>query len=186
MALCKEPEDLKTIMRTITRQLIEYQSHVAQYYSNPRFMETHREHLNNTLSKDTLEVMSKSSSFLVLVHGESRCKRLRDINRMDANDDINTTTVEQLATCPWHVTMDYDDNRIPANIMKAVCTCRKCYRNDGSRDLGGRCEPVETFTPVTRKVCVKGVYQYVVAIESIPVGCTCKRNLERKAKRQEH
>ena len=177
---CKEPKNFEIIFRNITRQLLDYHSQVAQYYSIPNFLETHRKQLNSTLSIDILAAVSKTAGFQVRVYGEPSCKRLRNINRKDSNEEINSTTIDKLATCPWHVSLEYDKNRIPAKMMKAICTCGKCYRNDGSLDREGRCKPVEIFSPVIRKVCLKGVYDYFVDIESVPVGCTCKRNFRSK------
>ena len=172
---CEEPVNLKHVIRKMTNQMMELQSRVAHLYSNPAFLETHRQLLNKTLPFNALEDMSKSSKFQTRIYGEFSCKRLRDINRIEAYGDINITTVDKRATCPWHLVMDIDKNRIPVNIMKATCTCDSCYRNNGSRGHAGRCEPVETFTPVIRKVCVRGVYVYFVDIESVPLGCTCIR-----------
>ena len=181
---CKEPKNFKLTIRNITRQLLEYHSQVAQYYSIQDFLDTHRKQLNSTLFKDILAAVSKTTGFQVRVYGEPSCKRLRNINRKDSNEEINSTTVDKLATYPWHVSLDYDKNRIPAKMMKAICTCGKCYRNDGSLDREGKCEPAETFPPVIRKVYVKGVYDYFVDLESVPVGCTCKRNF--KSKKEKH
>ena len=46
--------------------------------------------------------------------------------RIEANGNINITTLDKLATCPWHVVMDSDKIRIAAITMKATCTCDSC------------------------------------------------------------
>lgn len=73
------------------------------------------------------------------------------------------------ATCFWNYVIDFDNDRIPKQLAKAVCACSHCHR--------GSCRPVNSYIPVLRKECdiVSGMYVYRKYLQELPVGCACIR-----------
>ncbi|XP_053376448.1 interleukin 17-like protein [Mercenaria mercenaria] len=71
--------------------------------------------------------------------------------------------------CPWSFVIDYDNNRIPKQLAKAVCQCAHCHR--------GSCRPINSYIPILRKECDlnSGKYVFSKYIEEVPVGCRCIR-----------
>ena len=109
------------------------------------------------------------------IHGGPKCNKLHVKHGNVSEEDVRNMS----ATCPWHVKLDYDTDRLPIMMAKAECTCRRCvhpfYGNSA-----GKCEKVESFVSVIRRKCVRGFYKYFATVESVPVGCTCVRYSKRK------
>lgn len=73
--------------------------------------------------------------------------------------------------CPVHYVMEYDENRIPENIVHVRCNCKYCSQKN-SPLLAGRCEKEYAFTPVLRRT--DGECEYKHFMEHVAVACTCK------------
>ena len=71
--------------------------------------------------------------------------------------------------CPWDFVVDFDENRFPKRLAKAVCKCDHCHR--------GSCRPIHSYIPVLRKECNWNTSRYVFNkyVEEVPVGCRCVR-----------
>ncbi|XP_060554478.1 interleukin-17C-like isoform X2 [Ruditapes philippinarum] len=71
--------------------------------------------------------------------------------------------------CPWNYVIDFDENRYPKRLAKAVCQCEHCHR--------GSCRPIHSYIPILRKECdlYSGQYVFNKYIEEVPVGCRCIR-----------
>lgn len=73
--------------------------------------------------------------------------------------------------CTAHYVMEYDENRIPENIVHVRCNCKYCSQNNSSR-ITGKCEKEYVFTPVLRRT--EGECEYKRFMEPVAVACTCK------------
>ena len=112
-----------------------------------------------------LNMNSKSRKYTI--YGTSKC----NVTLLRKN------YLNSKSTCPWHVYLDYDVNRIPQAIAKVRCTCTECFIPHNRRK-SGICEQINSFIPVIRRICDDFTckYNYSVSMETVPVGCTCKRN----------
>ena len=176
---CKEPDSLDEIKKNLYREIYEYYNQAAQYYQVPGLLGNNSNHLLRPAPKHKRHrVLKQRATKQSRIYGEPSCNGLRNINRIDTNDDINSTNLDKLATCPWHVILEVDQHRIPQSIAKAVCTCEKCYKTDGWEEQKGSCQEVLTYVPVIRKHCDNGAFEYFADVEPVPVGCTCKQNIK--------
>ncbi|XP_072051778.1 interleukin-17C-like [Amphiura filiformis] len=79
------------------------------------------------------------------------------------------TELNDVASCPWDFTDDYDEDRIPAVIKKARCLCENC---NGRFDMG--CKEIKQPIKVFKKdICTKGYQMYRMETINVPVGCAC-------------
>ena len=90
--------------------------------------------------------------------------------------------------CPWELLDDFDSNRFPKTIQKAVCRCTNCLdpkTNQPNEKLS--CQPVTYPMPVLRRTgCKDGVATYAPNFEHVPVACDCiakrKKNIDNGVK----
>lgn len=91
-----------------------------------------------------------------------------------ARDDTSATfqnslinDVMSLTKCSWRYEVDYDEERIPRKLIRAVRNHRFCYK--------GTCHPLKTPVQTLNKSCDRssGVFQYEEKITEIPVGYHC-------------
>ncbi|KAL3857119.1 hypothetical protein ACJMK2_011814 [Sinanodonta woodiana] len=78
-------------------------------------------------------------------------------------------------SCPFHLVMNSDPNRIPAILMEARCNCNRGKTCIGG-DINSRCAPIKYFVRAIRKTALcgaDGFYEYKHTLEPITVGCTC-------------
>ena len=107
------------------------------------------------------------------IYGISKCSKLK--KRRHLRKHLNFKS-----TCPWYVYLDYDVNRIPQTMAKSECTCTECFNVHNSQ-MSGICEKINSYIPVIRRTCNGGIYKYSVVMETVPVGCTCKRNVIKRS-----
>ena len=100
------------------------------------------------------------------IFGTPRCKAAK------RDPDLNLT-------CPWYVNLDYDENRLPQTMAKAECTCDECIK------VTGYCEKVYTYQTVIRRYCISDTFEYRLAMEPVPVGCTCRHELRNKHRQEQ-
>ena len=121
--------------------------------------------------RNLIDVTTRQSK----IHGKRSCKRNR---KLTPDSDI-----EEQSTCPWYVVMDVDAQREPQAIAKAKCSCKRCFTLDRTGNTRDKCTHVNSFIPVIKWRCLNDVsgqssetyFQYFIDIETVPVGCTCKR-----------
>ena len=154
----------------MTRSILTERQTIASFHS----LNSKRIQLANYHRRRHFDI-NRSANRRYRIYGESRCSKARTFNAIDRN----ITDIDKMSTCPWHVILDVDKSRIPESIAKAVCTCARCFLPDNNASKAGLCEAVMAHVPVIRKKCSKeNVYEYSVFTEDVPVGCTCKRNVE--------
>lgn len=114
------------------------------------------------------------STFQSAIYGEPSCRRNRIITQ---HSDIGARS-----TCPWFVVLDVDFQREPQTIARARCSCKRCYSIDRSGKSRARCTEVNSYIPVIKWRCPSRYttgdhyYEYFIDLETVPVGCTCKRS----------
>ena len=168
-SVCAEPANVKEQLGHLYKELLLYNARGLYTFN---IIPAFRKSLQNNI------MIYKSNLKRQKMHGISRCsnKRLRGGNFTE--DDNEPVT----ATSPWYFKLDYVTDRLPDMMAKAECTCRKCY-NPLYRNGSGKCEKIESFDPVIRRICVSGIYRYFATVESVPVGCTCSRHSKEKKNR---
>ena len=125
---------------------------------------------DNSINSDS-SCSSWDTSRKYKLYGMSNCTQMR---LTELNSSMNTN---YKSTCPWYIYLNYDEDRLPKTIAMAKCACSNCTSVSNNISENGRCEEVNSYSPVIRrKWCLDGHPQYYVTIETIPVGCTCKRN----------
>ena len=176
---CKEPDNVEKIRVSLMRSLLaDYQS-TASFYSLTKQLKETRKHVHKDRSRWRHDLFSTRRRVLrYRVYGEPRCGQLRNAILMNGSGSDNVTDIDKMATCPWHMVLEVDKNRIPQSITKASCTCTKCFLPDDNYTKAGLCVEVMSYIPVIRKHCnAQKVYEYSVNIEGVPVGCTCRQNI---------
>ncbi|KAK3609478.1 hypothetical protein CHS0354_022236 [Potamilus streckersoni] len=91
------------------------------------------------------------------------------MNNLPGNHHLRNTS------CPFHLVMNRDPNRIPAILMEARCNCNRDETCIGG-DIKSRCAPIKYFVRAMRKTALCGIdgyYEYRHTLEPITVGCTC-------------
>lgn len=80
------------------------------------------------------------------------------------------------AVCPWELVDDFDANRYPKTLQKAVCRCSNCLdpqSNQPNEGLG--CYPVYYPMPVLQRVgCKDGIATFESSFEQVAVACDCR------------
>ena len=147
------------------------------FFNIKKNLERVKGQLNDTdYSINTTDIDHHTSrTYLSRLYGESKCKFRR---RFRAGQEYSSN---EMSSCPWYYVIEFDSDRMPLTLLKARCTCVNCLvpvRNGYKRDrnaTSGSCTEVSYHMPVIRRVCIRGEFQYRIAIENIPVGCTCQR-----------
>ena len=163
---CIDPVDVKIQLFNLYKGLRLFN---ARGYSTFNIIPEFRKSLQNNFLK------YKSKSKMHHIHGESKFYKMH-VNRRNHLEDYQKST---RFTCPWYIKLDYDADRLPNKMAKAQCTCKRCS-NALYRNYSGKCVNVESFIPVIRRKCVRGMYKYFATVESVPVGCTCVRHAKRQ------
>ena len=101
------------------------------------------------------------------IYGNRRC---REVKR---DPDLKLA-------CPWYVYLEYDENRMPQTMAKAECTCDECIK------VAGYCEKVYTYQTVIRRYCISDTFDYKLAMEPVPVGCTCRHEIRNKHRHEQN
>ena len=158
---CREPKDLAAQLDRLHEEMLNITlSGTPTYGILPPYR-------RNTPVFQTSPFKRESLKFRI--YGKAKCKRLRYFEKR--------SHLNYRSSCPWYVYLDYDVDRLPQTMAKAECSCRKCFNtlNDGK---SGNCRKIESFVPVIRRQCLpNNVYRYFVFMETVPVGCTCTRNV---------
>ena len=150
---CKEPAsaNLTKILHDLHKEIIyRHRMGTSTFHIIPEYR-NQRADLYSKLN-------NMSSSKRQTIYGNSRCRELKKDSELKL-------------TCPWYVYLEYDENRIPQIMAKAECTCRECIK------VAGYCEKVYTYVNVIRRYCTSAEYDYKLAMEPVPVGCTCKHEI---------
>ena len=86
------------------------------------------------------------------------------------------------SVCPWELVDDFDANRYPKILQKAVCRCSNCLdpqSNQLNESLG--CHPVYYPMPVLRRVgCKDGIATFESSFEQVAVACDCRAVIVKK------
>ncbi|KAL3857116.1 hypothetical protein ACJMK2_011811 [Sinanodonta woodiana] len=102
------------------------------------------------------------------IYGGRQCST-DAMNNLPGNHHLRNTS------CPFHLVMNRDPNRIPAVLMEARCNCNNDEPCIGG-DVNSRCAPIKYFVRAMRKTALcgaDGFYEYKHTLEPISVGCTC-------------
>lgn len=171
---CREPPNHREQLSSLYAGLLHFNSAgTGTFNIIPEFRSSYLNNPIRTYSKKKRQHLFGSAVC------DSNIQSLRLKQRLQyATDNLYLTS-----TCPWYVKMEYDANRLPHVIAKAECVCEKCY-NVMNSDTAGKCNKVNSFIPVIRRKCLSGVYMYFATVETVPVGCTCKRNVGRSKRRK--
>ena len=153
---CSEPRDLHEQIDKLYKKILNMNLIGSSTYN------IIPEYRNSATKSQSYPKLNKKYK----IYGISKCKNLRLLRRRQLNFK---------STCPWYMFLDYDVNRIPQTMAKSECSCKECFNVHNSK-MSGKCEKINSYVPVIRKSCLSGEYKYKVAIETVPVGCTCKRN----------
>ena len=157
---CREPKDLAAQLDRLHEEMLYITLSGTPTYG---ILSPYR---RNTPVFQTSQFKRESLKFRI--YGKAKCKRLRYFERSHLNNK---------STCPWYVFLDYDVDRLPQTMAKAECSCRKCF-NVLDNGKSGNCRKIESYVPVIRRQCLpNNVYRYSVSMETVPVGCTCTRNV---------
>lgn len=180
---CREPTGVKKIQKKLQSKIKDNYINYMSFFNVKSILEKVNGQLVETFDTSnvtTLHSTHEREIYISRIYGESRCKRKRLI-RPGKNH-----TASEMSSCPWFYMLEVDNDRIPLTVLKAQCSCRNClvptsygYKRD-KNGSGGYCEEVSYHMPVIRRHCVDNVYRYRIAIEKIPVGCTCQRCSRKK------
>ena len=80
--------------------------------------------------------------------------------------DFESNHINENSICPWTLSEDRDNNRIPVSIVKATC---KCYGRCFHEKQLATCQPFTHPIPVKKKI--NG--QWTDDVEQVTVGCVC-------------
>ena len=164
---CLDPPDVKVQLTNLYKGLRLYNSRgFTTFNIIPEF--------RKSFQNNAMKLKSKSKTHHIN-HGERKCYKMH-VNR---RNHFVKYQKNMSFTCPWYIKLDYDADRLPNRMAKAECTCRRCY-NPLYRNSSGKCQTVESFIPVIRRKCVRGMYKYFATVETVPVGCTCVRHATRQ------
>lgn len=141
-------------------------------------------HIKNRLYEQYTDFIDEFSLYNIPCYTSRSMTRHSDhhhhrTNHPDTECDIpqyggpvgSDVTLYARATCPWTYVVDYDAERVPKRIAKAVCSCLHCQR------ARGVCEPVKSYIPVVKKLCESGSWRFHKSIVEVPVGCVCIRGI---------
>jgi hypothetical protein len=133
-------------------------------------IDEYRKITRHNFPRNLLDATTRQSQ----IHGKRSCK---ENIKVTSDSDI-----EVQSTCPWYTVMDFNAQRVPQTIAKAKCSCNHCYTTDRTGKTRDRCTSVNSFIPVVKWSCqsngpspIPKYFQYFIDIETVPVGCTCKR-----------
>ncbi|XP_072013371.1 uncharacterized protein [Amphiura filiformis] len=144
---------------------------------------------------DLVRIFAESGEFFAYIINDEDDDQTPEETKTNTTslDDENTATMTNLhcpvgeiidksapirlrSVCPWELIDDYDSNRYPKTIQKAVCRCNHCIdpsSNKLNEDLS--CVPVYYPMPVLRRTgCKNGVATFEPRYEQVPVACDCK------------
>ncbi|XP_052802378.1 uncharacterized protein LOC128232710 [Mya arenaria] len=158
---CKVPSNEKELKSKISKQIFrDYLLGRPTFNAIPEYRQNVMDELE--ISKKKTNYRDDGINFITKLVGESKCqKAARSMKR----------------ACPHYFVLDYDENREPAYIAKASCSCTRCRSYPLFEGIkASRCEPVINYIPVIRRVChtkVSEYYRYIRDLEPVPVGCTC-------------
>ncbi|XP_060554461.1 interleukin 17-like protein [Ruditapes philippinarum] len=176
-AECIEPENAEEIKLNLQKIIKDTYLNYMSFFNIKSNLDRVKSQLNDTDNSTITTDFNhrRSQTYISRLYGEPKCKsRLRF--RAHENHSSN-----EISSCPWYHIIEFDSDRIPLTLLKARCTCVNCLvpmRNGYRRDrnaTSGSCKEVSYHMPVIRRHCVGGEFQYRIAIENIPVGCTCQR-----------
>ena len=113
-------------------------------------------------------IANNYSKFQSRLYGQAKCRRHRPFLRK---------TIDSTSTCPWYTVIDVDLNREPRTMAKAKCSCKRCQSVGETGRGKGHCTTVNSYVPVIKWECPHNAkyYTYFIHLETVPVGCTCKR-----------
>lgn len=167
---CAEPKKLRTKLANLYEGLLMYNVHGSNSFN---IVPEYQTSLQNNILPFRPPPRRRQR-----VHGLPKCSREDLRKRLLPNE--GGTFIK--STCPWYVRLDFDSDRLPQIMTMAECSCRNCY-SVSSPDFRGKCEKIESFVPVIRRICSGGVYRYYATVETVPVGCTCSQVSRRRKKR---
>ncbi|KAK3609475.1 hypothetical protein CHS0354_022232 [Potamilus streckersoni] len=155
-AVCKD-RTLSMLQELQRDQDMDTMMHESFYMINPAMDSSFL--LSNLFVKDVRRM---------ILHGTRHCSA-GAMNNLPGNHHLRNTS------CPFHLVMNRDPNRIPAILMEARCNCNRDETCIGG-DINSRCAPIKYFVRAMRKTALCGIdgyYEYKHTLEPITVGCTC-------------
>lgn len=163
LSKCREPKNLSNQLDKLYEELLNMTlTGTSTFGIIPQYRKTPEFEKNQVTSLESQRLNFR-------IYGDSKCKRLRPLR--------GKKHLNYKSTCPWFVNLEYDVDRLPQTMAKAECSCRSCFNVNGD-GKSGKCEKVLSYVPVIRRTCGLGdEYKYAVYMETVPVGCTCTRNI---------
>lgn len=181
LSTCQEPSN-------VTHIKLELQNTIRDNYMNYMSFLNVKGNLVRTKGQlNTLDIKNSTAHqqkvYVSRLYGEQKCKKMRKFRSR------RKQSASEMSSCPWYYVLEVDKDRIPSTVLKAKCSCSRCmvptrygYKRDRTKSIGN-CKEVRYYMPIIRRHCDAGVYRYQIAIENMPVGCTCKR-CNRKKRRE--
>ncbi|XP_064606096.1 interleukin-17A-like [Liolophura sinensis] len=154
---CEEPENLD-----------QMKANLNSYPKHDSFLNVPPERNLPTGELKTLEEIQNKTPQFVSIELEP------EYGRTSCSAPLRHHHHQIMTTCPWYFARNTDVNRYPRTIIQAICSCEQCLEFMGDVRTQNQCKPIPNFIRVLRRVgCSSGRYEYAMALEPMPTGCTC-------------